>query len=343
VTDGRSGRIGRLSSALVVAALAAGCVAPSGTPTPTASGSTAPSPSPVASPSMGASPSPSTGRSPSPSAVPSTSPSTPATGLPDFPSIWVIVLENQDFGRVVDGKDMPFLDQLIDGSGLATRYTAVARPSQPNYFAMLSGSTQGVHDNDDHDIDAPTLYDQIEASGRTWREYAENRPSNCFDGALADGGRDGPGVYRRKHAPAISFDGIRGDRTRCANLLDFTSFEPGDADFSLIIPNQCHAAHDCKVPAADAWLAGFVPRILDSAEFKAGGLLVITFDEDAGNDPSGGHIATVLASPDVLSGYRSTVPYDHYSLLRTIEEAWSLDCLGEACAARAMTDFFDGA
>jgi hypothetical protein len=238
---------------------------------------------------------------------------------------------------------MPFLDQLIDESGLAEAYSAVARPSQPNYFALFSGSTQGVHDNDDHDIDAPSLADQIEASGRTWREYAENRPSNCFDGALADGGRDGPGVYRRKHAPAISFDRIREDPARCANLLDFTSFEPGGATFSLIIPNQCHAAHDCKAPEADRWLQSFVPRIVESAAFRAGGLLVITFDEDAGNDPSGGHIATVVAARDVLSGYRSDIPYDHYSLLRTIEEAWDLECLGEACAARAMTDFFDGA
>jgi len=253
------------------------------------------------------------------------------------------VLENQDYGRVVGASDMPFLNELIDGSGLAERYSSVARPSQPNYFAMFSGSTHGVHDNDDHDIDAPTLVDQIEASGRTWREYAENRPPNCFDGAVADGGRDGPGVYRRKHAPAISFDAIRNDPARCANLVDFTAFRPGDADFSLIIPNQCHAAHDCKPPEADKWLASFVPTIVESDAFKAGGLLAVTFDEDAGNDPSGGHIATVLASPQVLSGYRSDVPYDHYSLLRTIDEAWSLGCLAEACTARTMTDFFDGA
>ena len=309
----RSGRIGRLATVLATVGLVAGCLAPSGSPAV------------------------------SPSELPTVAPSPSAARLPDFPYIWVIVLENQDYGRVVDAKDMPFLNELISGSGLAERYRAVARPSQPNYFALVSGSTHGVHDNDDHDIDAPTLYDQIEASGRTWREYAENRPSNCFDGAVADGGQDGPGIYRRKHAPAISFAAIRHDPARCANLLDFTSFEPGDATFSLIIPNQCHAAHDCKAPQADTWLASFVPKIVDSDAFKAGGLLVITFDEDAGNDPSGGHIATVLASQEVPSGYRSDVAYDHYNLLRTIEEAWDLGCLGEACTAPAMTDFFDGA
>jgi hypothetical protein len=253
------------------------------------------------------------------------------------------VLENQDYGRIVGAADLPYLNGLIDRYGLAEHYNAVARPSQPNYLALFSGSTQDIHDNDDHNIDAPTVADQIEASGRTWREYAENRPLDCFDGALADGGRDGPGVYRRKHAPAISFDSIRGDPARCANLVDLLAFQPGDANYSLIIPNQCHSAHDCKITQADTWLAGFAPKVLDSDAFKAGGLLVVTFDEGGGSDPGGGHIATIVISPDVPAGFRADTPYDHYSLLRTVEDAWGLGCLADACAAQPMTEFFDGA
>jgi Phosphoesterase family len=260
--------------------------------------------------------------------------------MPEFPYVWIIVLENQDYDRVVGRGDLPYIAALVERYGLAEESYGVARPSQPNYFALFSGSTHGVTDNDDHDLDAPTLADQVEAGGRTWREYAENRPAGCFTGSSAKGGRDGAGEYRRKHAPAISFDSIRNDPVRCGYLQDLTAFQPGVADFSLIVPNQCHSAHDCAMPRADAWLSGFVPRLLESNEFQQGGLLVVTFDEDAGEAPGGGHIATIVASPDVPAGFRSSERHDHYSLLRTIQEAWSLDCLAESCAAGTMGEFF---
>jgi phosphatidylinositol-3-phosphatase len=289
---------------------------------------------PVASPSQAPSAQPG-----SPSASPSPVPSA-TSGVPAFSNIWIIVLENRDYDRVVGANDLPYISSLIDGYGLAESYFGVARPSQPNYFAMFSGSTHGVTDNDNHDIDAPTLADQIEASGRTWRQYAENVPPGCFKGSSAKGGRDGPGEYVRKHAPAISFTSISSDPDRCAFIEDFTAFRPGDADFALIIPNQCHDAHDCGLPVADAWLAKHVPKIIVSEAFRSDGVLFVTFDEDAGDDPSGGHIATIVVSPLVAAGTRSSVRYDHYSLLRTIEDAWGLDCLAKACDEEPMVDFF---
>lgn len=298
---------------------------------------TAPSSRATASPSAAVSPATSGSLSPSSSSV---APSASA-GIPDFGNVWIIVLENQDYGRVVGADDLPYMKGLIERYGLAEQSFGVARPSQPNYFAMFSGSIHGVTDNRSHDIDAPTIADQIEASGRTWREYAENRPDGCFTGSSSSGGRDGDGVYERKHAPAISFTSIRTDPRRCGYLQDFTAFKPGDADYALIVPNQCHNAHDCPLARADAWLADFVPAILDSDAFRDGGLLIVTFDEDAGDDPSGGHIATIVASPDVPAGFRSTERHDHYSLLRTIQVAWGLDCLADSCAAGTMDEFFD--
>jgi phosphatidylinositol-3-phosphatase len=281
--------------------------------------------------------------SPSPSASGTAAPTPTAStvaAVPPFSNIWIIVLENTDYRRVVGSSDMPYINGLIDRYGLAEAYYGVARPSQPNYLAMFSGSTHGISDNDRHDIDAPTVADQIEASGRTWRQYAENVPSGCFTGSSAEGGRDGPGEYRRKHAPAISFTSIRTDPARCAFIEDMTAFKPGRADFALIVPNQCHDAHDCPLEAADTWLADQVPPIIESEAFRTGGLLVVTFDEDGGDDPSGGHVATIVVSPHVAAGTRSSVRYDHYSLLRTVQAAWGLDCLAESCPAIPMADFF---
>jgi hypothetical protein len=264
----------------------------------------------------------------------------PAAPVPAFSHVWIIVLENTDYASVVDG-DLPYLHELIGRYGLADAYHGVARPSQPNYLALFSGSTQGVDDNDNHDIAAPSVADQIDASGRSWAEYAENVPPGCFTGASASGGRDGVGEYRRKHAPAISFDAIRTDPKRCASIKDLTAFRPGETDFAFIVPNLCHDGHDCPLAQADRWLSGFAPAILESDAFRTDGALFVTFDEDhTDRDRHGGQVATIVASPTTPAGFRSSTPHDHYSLLRTVQTAWGLDCLALSCAADSMAEFF---
>jgi len=320
---------GRALAIALAVALAAGVL---GACQPTASSSTTP-------PATTAALTPSLTPTPLPTATPTPTP-TSMSGIADFPFVWIVVLENKDYERVVGADDLPYLTRLIDRYGLAEASYGVARPSQPNYFALFSGSTHDVTDNDRHDLDAPTIADGIEASGRTWGEYAENRPPGCFTGGSATGGRDGSGEYRRKHAPAISFTSIRSDGRRCGFLQDLTAFRPGDVDYALIIPNQCHSAHDCPLREADAWLSGFVPTILDSDAFRTGGVLFVTFDEAGPGDPNGGHIATIVVSLDVPAGFRSTERHDHYTLLRTIQAAWGLDCLAESCSAGTMDEFF---
>lgn len=251
-------------------------------------------------------------------------------------------MENVGYERIVGSADAPYLNQLLAEGGLAEAYSGITEPSQPNYLAMFSGSTQGVTDNQPHDLDAPTLADQLESAGRSWGEYAENVPGDCFAGATASGGRDGAGTYARKHAPAISFTSIQSNPARCANIRDLSSFEPGNVDYALIIPNLCHDMHDCSIAEGDAWLADFVPRITGSAAFQARGLLVVTFDEGEKADKGHGRVATILVSPLVAAGVTSSVPHDHYSLLRTIESGWGLGCLAASCTANTLAEFFAG-
>ena len=114
-------------------------------------------------------------------------------------------------------------------------------------------------------------------------------------------------------------------------------------NYSLIVPNQCHCgARLQRSTEADTWLAGFAPTILDSHAFAAGGVLVVTFDEGAGNDPGGGHIATIVVSPERSGRVPVGQPHDHYSVLRTVQDAWGLDCLAESCSATPMREFFGG-
>jgi acid phosphatase len=251
--------------------------------------------------------------------------------------IWLIVLENHSYGQIIGSSQAPNLNRLAERYGLATDFHAVARPSQPNYLALVSGSTQGVTNDHSHDLSAPSLFDQLEAAGLDWQVNAENVPGECFTGGTASGGPDGPGTYARKHEPAISFTAVSRDAARCWRIRNLSAFDPSAAAFTLVIPNLCHDMHDCPVAVADGWLGTFVPRITDSAAFRDGGLLLITFDESDGDDRTQ-HIPLIYVAPNVAAGSHATQRATHYSLLRTIEDAFGLPCLAQACDAEPMAE-----
>lgn len=262
----------------------------------------------------------------------------PSAGpLPSFGRVYLIVLENHPYDEVIRDSDAPYLNSLAGQGALATAYYAVERPSQPNYIALFSGDTHGMTDNNVQDLGAPNLADQLEAGGRTWSVTAENVPDGCFAGEFASDGRDGPGTYARKHEPAISFTSISGNPARCGRIHDLTAFDPAEADFQLIVPNLCHKAHDCDLSVADQFLAGFVPRILDSAAFQDRGVLFITFDE---GDRDDARIPLIVVGQGVRPGTRSADVGTHYAWLRTVQDAWGLSCLAKSCDAGNLSGLF---
>lgn len=286
-------------------------------------------------------------------AVPSVSPSTPGPAtataalasqtpapspVPAFAYIAMVVFENKEFGTVVGNGKMPFFNQLAKSHTLLTQEYAPAHPSLPNYLALIAGETFGVNfDCTKCLYDAPTLPDQIEASGRTWRSYQEDMPSTCYQG-------DDFGNYAMKHNPFMYFKSIRLDTTRCSNNVVpigqlYANIASGDLpNFAFITPNLCNDAHDCGLGTADEWLQGLMLVLQPALEAKGKPyLIILTWDEGQGEHsccglpPSaGGRVATILVSPQAKSGFEDATPYTHYSLLKTIETAWGLDLLGQA-------------
>lgn len=301
-------------------------------PTGTATATLAPTPSPTRRSTTAPTGTPHPVASPTPNV-------SAAGGVPAFSHIYVIVMENREYGSIVGDSSAPYINSLIHQYGLAANLNAVTHPSEPNYIALFSGSTQGVTDDGVHDISATNLADQLDAHGRSWRVFAQNVPSGCYTGYSASGGPDGSGTYTRKHEPAISFTDISGSPSRCARILDFSQFNPAAADFELIVPNMCNDMHDCSTATGDAFLRSFVPRITSSPAF-ANSLLVITWDEGTSDIGGGGHIATVVVSPLVKAGTVSPVAHSLYSILRTVEDAWGLGCLNHACSANDLREFF---
>lgn len=307
--------------ALLVPLLLSAC-APAVTPTPTPSSQpTFPStPMPTAAPTLPP--------LPTPTAIPL---------VPDFEHIVVIVFENKEFGSVIGSPNMPYFNVLAQTNTLLTQHYAVTHPSLPNYIALVSGDTHGIIENcEDCFLDAPSLADQVEASGRTWKTYQQSMPSACFLGSTL--------AYAQKHNPFIYFDSIRLDAERCnervvpLDQLDVDIATQSLPNFIFITPNLCYSSHDCALELADAWLNTLLDKLVPALDATAAPyLLVLTWDEGQGNHSccgllpeAGGRIATILISPQAKRNFQDDTPYSHYSLLKTIEEAWDLPYLGHA-------------
>jgi phosphatidylinositol-3-phosphatase len=277
--------------------------------------------------------------SPAPTATPVTSPvPTPTPAPTGYDHIVVIVLENHSFETVIGSPQAPFLNSLANQWGLATGYSGVSHPSLPNYLALIGGSTFGISsDCTDCFVNAPSLPDRLEASGKTWKAYMEGMPSPCFVGS-AD-------LYAQKHNPFVYFDPIRTDPARCSRIVPYDQLAgdfatpAGAPNFAFITPNLCNDGHDCPLSTTDAWLASEVPALLSSPAFTGSrSLLAITYDEGEGGSD---RVATILAGSGVKQGFSSAVNYNHYSLLRTIESLWGLSPLAAGDGgASPMSDFF---
>lgn len=320
--------------------MAAACGSPNLTPTPTPPTTASPT---AALPTPTASPSP----SPAPTATPAPTPTPAPTlteGIPDFKHVYVIILENKEYGSIVGSKAAPYENSLIAHYGLATQFYAETHPSEPNYIALTSGGLNGTNSDGYYNLRVTNLFDQIEEAGLTWHVYAQGYPGKCATTSGPTGVKDGPGLpgqYARKHNPAISYSDIESNKTRCANITGLTGFDPAAANFELIIPNMFNDMHSVacstcsEVATGDAFLKSFVPSIINSPAF-ADSVLFITWDEGDTDAHGGGHIATIAVSPGMTPAAQFTGFADHYSILRTIEDAWGMPYLGQAATAAPL-------
>jgi hypothetical protein len=175
--------------------------------------------------------------------------------------------------------------------------------------------------------------------------------------------------YAVKHNPFVYFHSIIDDEGRCnAHVVNLDKL-PEDLrsvastpNYAFITPNLCNDGHDAPCVdhqpggpvSMDEFLKKWVPLITGSPAFKKDGLLIITFDEadtllsDSGfaccaeigltgaryppglHGPGGGRIGAVLISPFIKPGTTSEVPYNHYSLLRSVASLFEVAPLGFA-------------
>lgn len=246
----------------------------------------------------------------------------------------VIVMENEEYGGIIDSAATPYINTLARRYALATAAYAIRHPSLPNYLALTGGSTFGI-DSDcaDCSIGARSLVDQLDRRGISWKAYIEDLPAPCFTGA-------GAGEYAKKHNPFFYYTDVTDHPERCARVVSLDQLASDERVHALprfiwITPNLCHDMHDCDPATGDRFLAALLPGLLSALGHN--GLVFLTWDEgstDAGccRLASGGHIVTIVAGPGARPGARMGMPTDHYSLLQTVEDLLGVPRLrGAAC------------
>jgi acid phosphatase len=238
------------------------------------------------------------------------------------------MMENKPYEEIIGNPAAPYLNSLAAHGALLTRSYAITHPSQPNYVALFSGSTQGlVDDSCPHSFTGPNLAGELIQAHRSFTGYAEDLPSVGYTGCSH-------GLYARKHAPWVDFPAIPGSASQ-----PFTAFPHSYAALptvAFVIPNLDHDMHNGTISQGDQWLQ----RNLAGYASWAGthnSLLVITWDEDDGS--ASNHITTIVAGDHVRPG-RYGEHVTHYRVLRTLQALYGLPPVGASAATTPITDIW---
>ncbi len=206
----------------------------------------------------------------------------------------------------------------------------------------------------DHTIASRSLMDQLKDKGLTWKGYFEDIPAPGSKAVFAPS-PDRP-LYAVKHNGFLNFRSVQTDPNLAQKIVGLDQLaidlKSGDApNYSHIVPNQCHDMHglaecsdgDALIRQGDTEIANLVQQIMASPLWSTSGnqAIVITWDEDNGStsgdqgccgfDPDsaanfgGGHIATIVITNHSQSPVTDATPYNHYSLLRTVEDAFGIE------------------
>ena len=259
--------------------------------------------------------------------------------LPRPDHVVIVIEENHSYSQIVESPHAPYINELAGKGALFTQSFGITHPSQPNYLALFSGSTQSITDNScPHTLTTPNLGHAVLAAGLTFAGYSEDLPSAgsliCKEGS-----------YARKHNPWANWQDSATNGLPAESNLPLTSFP---ADFaalptvSIVVPNQVNDMHHGKDPetiqTGDRWLRDHLEGYVQWAE-RHNSLLIVTWDEDSDNAKENNRIVTLFIGPMVKPG-RYDQHITHFSVLRTIEDLYGLSHSGASADAAPITEIW---
>jgi phospholipase C len=289
-----------------------------------------------------------------PTAIPTSAPtgvSTPGTPLP---TVFLIMMENQNWASIKASPSAPYINQTLLPMGAhAEQYynPPGLHPSEPNYIWLEAGTAYGVSTDADpqynHIASSMHLVSLLERAGISWKAYVEGIDGTRCPLVSHD-------LYAVKHNGTLFFEDVteHNDPQSAHCIAHERPYSELAADlransvayYDLIIPDLCDDMHNICPPTnnsiknGDNWLAQNLPVIFDSQAYQGYGVVIIAWDEGLAGD---GPIGLIVLSPNAKRGYANTIHYTHSSTLRTVEEFFGVTpLLGDAAQATDLSDLF---
>ncbi len=274
--------------------------------------------------------------------------------------------------------DTPYITFLATNFELATMYFGTTHPSLPNYLSQFGGDFFGIHDDNpscavqppqqpcDALINGSSFIDTLEAAGGSWLAFEQSMPAPGYLGPSFPQIPGGPTLYAMKHNPFVYFKDVVDNPIRLARILPYhnvsdiaVKLNAGSVpNFVYIVPDQCHDMHgtstcsnnDALLREGDSHVRDLVEAITSSQAFTRHSMIVVVWDENDYSSnlgcclspfPGGGHTVAIII-PGTVGGapIRSARLYNHYSLLKTLEDNWGLLRLRNT-ASPLVSNMFD--
>ncbi len=288
----------------------------------------------------------------------------PSTAATDDPSthhiqtVFIILMENHNWTGdgnldIKNNPAAPYINKtLVPMGSHAEQYynPPNLHPSLPNYLWLEAGTNFGILDDgppSQHPLPSKKhLVTLLRNANISWKAYLENITGKVCP--LTDDGE-----YAVRHEPFAYFDDVSNHQNPnskyCIEHLRpygelAQDLQNGTvAQYNWITPNLCDDMHDAcggnPIAHGDTWLSQNVPAILNSSVFQKGGALFIVWDEaDKGDGP----IPMLVLSPFAKgNSYSNSVHYTHGSMLRTMQEIFSVKpLLRDAGKEKDLSDMF---
>jgi hypothetical protein len=285
---------------------------------------------------------------------------TTAQSIPKFDHVIFVLEENYSYSDIIGSSYAPTFTALSQASYTAnfTQAYAITHPSEPNYLDLFSGSNQGV--TTDLSGPAPTapfndcnLGSLVIQGGYTFIGYSEDQPSLGWTAGDV-------GDYYTKHCPWINWIGyntnpdtipIKSDVPYSyANGYTTGPIFPDSNNYSTlptvswVIPNSIDDMHDGYPPASiqngDGWYkTNMMPLVRWAVTHNS--LVITIWDED--DELHSNNIPCLFSGANVIGGSYSAPKFNHYDVLRTIEDMYGLAPLcGSSATGTDITNIWTG-
>jgi hypothetical protein len=258
----------------------------------------------------------------------------------------VFLFENENLPSVTGNAAAPYMNSIIGVCGSASQYLdncfSDNLVSLPHYLALTSGSncntgldgtgTGCITDDGDataHRLTTTSIFGQVSS----WKAYQESMPSACD--------LSSSGEYATKHNPPAYYSTLiscatddvpipavtcnaNARMTACGtptNALTLDLANDTLPAFAFVTPNLLNDMHDGTVTQGDNWLYTYLPLVLASKAYLRGDVAISVLWDEQTTSSFGGTTPNFFVSPYITAGTVSAATINHFSVLRSWENA----------------------